>query len=98
MAAILFYANRHWTHVNQPPAKSWSEPGPLSFTPYDDLRVMAGQGTTAIRVASSTVPDLDGFFACRGGAVGQLSGDRGVAAKDIKPSVRRGRRRARRCG
>ena len=53
--------------------------------PYDDLRVMAGQGTTAIELLED-VPDLD-VILCPVGGGGQLSGI-AVAAKDIKPSVR----------
>jgi threonine dehydratase len=53
--------------------------------PYDDLRVMAGQGTTAIELLED-VPGLD-LILCPVGGGGQLSGI-AVAAKDIKPSVR----------
>jgi threonine dehydratase len=53
--------------------------------PYDDLRVMAGQGTTAIELLED-VPELD-VILCPVGGGGQLSGI-AVAAKDIKPSVR----------
>src|SRR5882724_12028933 len=53
--------------------------------PYDDLRVMAGQGTTAIELLED-VPQLD-VILCPVGGGGQLSGV-AVAAKDIKPSVR----------
>ncbi|HEV7357293.1 MAG TPA: pyridoxal-phosphate dependent enzyme [Steroidobacteraceae bacterium] len=53
--------------------------------PYDDLRVMAGQGTTAIELLED-VPDLD-VILCPVGGGGHLSGV-AVAAKDIKPSVR----------
>ena len=53
--------------------------------PYDDLRVMAGQGTTAIELLED-VPDLD-VILCPVGGGGQLSGV-AVAAKDLKPGVR----------
>ena len=53
--------------------------------PYDDLRVMAGQGTTAIELLED-VPDLD-VILCPVGGGGQLSGI-AVAAKDLKPDVR----------
>jgi threonine dehydratase len=53
--------------------------------PYDDLRVMAGQGTTAIELLED-VPDLD-VILCPVGGGGQLSGI-AVAAKELKPDVR----------
>jgi threonine dehydratase len=59
--------------------------GAAFIHPYDDLRVMAGQGTTAIELLED-VPDLD-VILCPVGGGGQLSGI-AVAAKDIKPSVR----------
>jgi threonine dehydratase len=59
--------------------------GAMFIHPFDDLRVMAGQGTTAIELLED-VPDLD-VILCPVGGGGQLSGI-AVAAKDIKPSVR----------
>jgi threonine dehydratase len=59
--------------------------GAVFVHPYDDLRVMAGQGTTAIELLED-VPGLD-LILCPVGGGGQLSGI-AVAAKDIKPSVR----------
>jgi threonine dehydratase len=59
--------------------------GAAFIHPYDDLRVMAGQGTTAIELLEE-VPDLD-VILCPVGGGGHLSGV-AVAAKDIKPSVR----------
>jgi threonine dehydratase len=59
--------------------------GAAFIHPYDDLRVMAGQGTTAIELLED-VPELD-VILCPVGGGGQLSGV-AVAAKDIKPSVR----------
>jgi len=59
--------------------------GAAFIHPYDDLRVMAGQGTTAIELLEE-VPDLD-MILCPVGGGGHLSGV-AVAAKDIKPSVR----------
>ena len=53
--------------------------------PYDDLRVMAGQGTTAIELLEE-VPDLD-VILCPVGGGGQLSGI-AVAAKSLKPGIR----------
>jgi threonine dehydratase len=52
--------------------------------PYDDLRVMAGQGTTAIELLED-VPDLD-VILCPVGGGGQLSGI-AVAAKALRPSI-----------
>ena len=53
--------------------------------PYDDLRVMAGQGTTALELLDD-LPDLDAIL-CPVGGGGQLSGI-AVAAKSLKPSIR----------
>jgi threonine dehydratase len=61
------------------------ETGAAFIHPYDDLRVMAGQGTTAIELLED-VPDLD-LILCPVGGGGQLSGI-AVAAKALKPSLR----------
>jgi threonine dehydratase len=53
--------------------------------PYDNLNVMAGQGTTAIELLED-VPDLDAIL-CPVGGGGQLSGI-AVAAKAIRPQIR----------
>jgi threonine dehydratase len=58
--------------------------GAALIHPYDDLRVMAGQGTTAIELLED-VPDLD-MILCPVGGGGQLSGI-AVAAKSLKPGV-----------
>jgi threonine dehydratase len=52
--------------------------------PYDNLHVMAGQGTTAIELLED-VPDLD-VILCPVGGGGQLSGI-AVAAKAIRPGI-----------
>jgi threonine dehydratase len=59
--------------------------GATFIHPYDDLRVMAGQGTTAIEMLED-VPDLD-MILCPVGGGGQLSGI-AVAAKNLNPEVR----------
>jgi threonine dehydratase len=59
--------------------------GAAFIHPYDDLRVMAGQGTTAIELLQD-VPQLE-IILCPVGGGGQLSGI-AVAAKDLKPAVR----------
>jgi threonine dehydratase len=59
--------------------------GAAFIHPYDDLRVMAGQGTTAIEMLED-VPDLD-VILCPVGGGGQLSGI-AVAAKNLNPKVR----------
>ncbi len=51
-------ASRRWPRANRPPGRSWSAPAQYSSIPIDDLRVMAGQGTTAIELLED-VPDLD---------------------------------------
>jgi threonine dehydratase len=53
--------------------------------PYDDLAVMAGQGTAAVELLGQ-VPDLD-VILCPVGGGGLLSGT-AVAAKALKPAVR----------
>jgi threonine dehydratase len=59
--------------------------GAAFIHPYDDLRVMAGQGTSAIEMLED-VPDLD-VILCPVGGGGNLAGV-AVAAKSIKPSIR----------
>jgi threonine dehydratase len=59
--------------------------GAAFIHPYDDLRVMAGQGTSALELLED-VPDLDAIL-CPVGGGGQLSGI-AVAAKGLKPDIR----------
>jgi threonine dehydratase len=59
--------------------------GACVIHPYNDLRVMAGQGTTAIELIEA-VADLDFVLSPVGGG-GLLSGI-AVAAKSLKPSIR----------
>jgi threonine dehydratase len=59
--------------------------GAAFIHPYNDLRVMAGQGTTAIELLED-VPGLD-VILCPVGGGGQLSGI-AVASKDLKPGIR----------
>jgi threonine dehydratase len=59
--------------------------GAAFIHPYNDLRVMAGQGTTAIELLEQ-VPDLE-LILCPVGGGGQLSGI-AVATKALKPSIR----------
>jgi threonine dehydratase len=61
-----------------------AETGAELIHPYDDLRVMAGQGTTAIELLEE-VPDLD-LILCPVGGGGLLSGV-SVAAKGLKPGI-----------
>jgi threonine dehydratase len=62
-----------------------AETGATLVHPYDDLRVMAGQATTAVELLED-VPDLD-IILCPVGGGGHLSGV-SVAAKTLKPNVR----------
>ena len=62
-----------------------AETGATLVHPYDDLRVMAGQGTTAVELLED-VPELD-IILCPVSGGGLLSGI-GVAAKTLKPSIR----------
>jgi threonine dehydratase len=66
-------------------ARLIADTGAALIHPYDDLRVMAGQGTTAIEFLEN-VPELD-FLLCPVGGGGQLSGV-AVASKSIKPAIR----------
>jgi threonine dehydratase len=66
-------------------ARVIADTGATLIHPYDDLRVMAGQGTTALELLES-VPELD-MILCPVGGGGQLSGV-AVATKNIKPNIR----------
>ena len=67
-------------------ARDWVQRTGATFIhPYDDLRVMAGQGTSAIEILEE-VPELDAIF-CPVGGGGNLAGV-AVAAKSIKPAIR----------
>lgn len=59
--------------------------GAAFIHPYDNLDVMAGQGTTAIEMLED-VPQLDAIL-CPVGGGGQLSGI-AVAAKSLRPDIR----------
>jgi threonine dehydratase len=62
-----------------------AETGAHFVHPYNDLRVIAGQGTSALELLED-VPDLDAIL-CPVGGGGQLSGV-GVAAKGLSPGIR----------
>ncbi|MGH8188575.1 MAG: pyridoxal-phosphate dependent enzyme, partial [Steroidobacteraceae bacterium] len=66
-------------------AKLVEETGATFVHPYDDLRVMAGQGTTGIELLQQA-PWLDAIL-CPIGGGGLISGT-AVAAKSIKPSIK----------
>jgi len=59
--------------------------GATMIHPYDDLHVMAGQGTTALEFLEQ-VPDLEAII-CPVGGGGHLSGI-AVAAKSLNPAIR----------
>ncbi|MEZ5400936.1 MAG: pyridoxal-phosphate dependent enzyme [Bryobacteraceae bacterium] len=61
------------------------ETGAAVVPPFDDPRVMAGQGTVALELLE-TVPDLDTLVVCIGGG-GLISGC-SVAARALQPSIR----------
>lgn len=65
-------------------AKVIAETGGTLIHPYDNLHVMAGQGTAAIELLED-IPTLD-LILCPVGGGGLLSGT-AVAAKGIKPSI-----------
>jgi threonine dehydratase len=62
-----------------------ADTGATLVHPYDDLRVMAGQATTAVELLED-VPDLDLILSPVSG--GGLLGGISVAAKTLKPAVR----------
>lgn len=62
-----------------------AETGATLIHPYNDLRVMAGQGTSALELLED-VPDLD-IVLCPVGGGGNLSG-MAVASKGVKPGIR----------
>jgi len=62
-----------------------AQTGAVLIHPYNDLRVMAGQGTTGIELLED-VPDLD-IILCPVGGGGQLSGI-AVAAKGRRPEIK----------
>jgi threonine dehydratase len=62
-----------------------AETGALLVHPYDDWRVIAGQGTAALELLED-IPDLDAVITPVGGG-GLLSGT-AVASRAIKPSIR----------
>ncbi len=59
--------------------------GAVMVHPYNDERIIAGQGTAAVEFLED-VPDLDAIIAPVGGG-GLLSGT-AIAAKSIKPEIR----------
>ncbi len=59
--------------------------GAVLVHPFDDLRVMAGQGTAALELLEE-VPDLD-LILCPVGGGGLLCGT-AVAAKSLQPAIR----------
>jgi threonine dehydratase len=66
-------------------AQVLADTGASPIHPYNDLRVMAGQGTAALELVEAH-PDLD-VVLCPVGGGGLLSGT-AVAAKGSKPSIR----------
>ena len=66
-------------------AKIIADTGATLIHPYDDLRVMAGQGTATLELLEQA-PDLDIIVAPIGGG-GLISGT-AVAATSIKPGIR----------
>jgi threonine dehydratase len=59
--------------------------GAILVHPYDDLAVMAGQGTASVELIEA-VPELDVILCPVGG--GGLLGGTAVAAKTLKPNIR----------
>jgi threonine dehydratase len=66
-------------------ARLVAETGATMVHPYDDLAVMAGQGTACLELLR-VVPDLD-LLLCPVGGGGLLSGS-AVAARSLRPAIR----------
>jgi threonine dehydratase len=66
-------------------AKIAAETGAVLVHPFDDYRVMAGQGTATLELLEE-VPDLDAV-ACPVGGGGLLCGT-AIAAKGVKPGIK----------
>jgi threonine dehydratase len=66
-------------------ARLQAETGATLIPPYDDARIIAGQGTAALELLSD-VPDLEVIVAPVGG--GGLASGTAIAAKSVRPHVR----------
>jgi threonine dehydratase len=62
-----------------------AEQGKVYISPYNDLEVIAGQGTIGMELAEQA-PELDAVFASVGG--GGLIGGTGTALKNLRPQTR----------
>ena len=84
-AAASASASPRWRRARRPWPRSWPTPAPRSIHPYNDPRVIAGQGTAALELLED-VPDLDIVIAPVGGG-GLLSGT-ALAAEGLAPGAR----------
>ena len=62
---MITFVNLHWKQGKYPKAGD-QETGAVAIHPYNDYRIIAGQGTAAIELLQE-VPDLDIILAPVGG-------------------------------
>ncbi len=79
------FVSQHLRREKTPWTSSQDDTGSNIVHPYNDERVIAGQGTAALELLDE-VPDLDAVIAPVGGG-GLLSGT-SIAAKGLNPNIR----------
>ena len=85
MGAEVILHGENFDAANEHALKLAKEEGLIYIHPYDDLKVIAGQGTIALEMLEVT-PDLDAILVPIGGG-GLISGI-AVAAKAINPEIK----------
>ncbi len=83
-AEVVFY-DRYAESREDVGARICDERGMLLVPPFDDYKIMAGQGTTALELLED-VPELDALVVCSSGC-GLLAGC-ATAAKHLRPGIR----------
>ena len=84
MAGKSLFANRRFAARETAAAELLRATGGTLIHPYDDDRVIAGQGTAALEFLEE-IPDLDVICAAVSGG-GLLSGT-AIAAKSLRPNI-----------
>ncbi len=83
-AEVIFY-DRYNVNREEVGRKVSEEKGYTLVPPFDDYRVMAGQGTAALELLED-VPELDALLVCVSG--GGLIAGCATAAKHLRPTIR----------
>jgi threo-3-hydroxy-L-aspartate ammonia-lyase len=83
-AEVIFY-DRYKVNREEVGRKVSEEKGYTLVPPFDDYRVMAGQGTAALELLED-VPDLEALLVCVSG--GGLIAGCATAAKHLRPAIR----------